>query len=282
VKLAPDLRESAIPDGDAIFATACTTAPAVASSPTRTGVKLYLVQGYEDWLCGSDAVVATWRMPLHKVVSSGWLEDIGVALGEEERTTHIPYGVEFDHFQMRTDPRLRNPFRVGMLSSTSPVKGTRFAIEALEQVQQKFPDLEAIAFGVSARPPELPSSIDYIENPGRPRLASLYNSLAVFLHSSEYEGWSLPSAEAMACGCALVATDSGGIRDYAKDSETALLVAPRDPEALAARLVDVLSDDALRLRLALAGSQAIKEFTWSRAADRMDALLVMIGPRRQA
>jgi len=282
VKLAPDLRESAIPDGDAIFATACTTAPAVASSPTRTGVKLYLVQGYEDWLCGSDAVVATWRMPLHKVVSSGWLEDIGVALGEEERTTHIPYGVEFDYFQMRTDPRLRNPFRVGMLSSPSPVKGTRFAIEALEQVQQKFPDLEAIAFGVSARPPELPSSIDYIENPGRPRLASLYNSLAVFLHSSEYEGWSLPSAEAMACGCALVATDSGGIRDYAKDSETALLVAPRDPEALAARLVDVLSDDALRLRLALAGSQAIKEFTWSRAADRMDALLVMIGPRRQA
>src|SRR5207244_530870 len=100
-----------------------------------------------------------------------------------------------------------------------------------------------------------------------------YNSLAIFLHSSITEGWGLTCAEAMASGCALVASDSGGIRDYAVDGVTAAVVPPRDASALAARVRDLVSDPATRVKLADAGATAIAEFTWQRATDRLERLL---------
>jgi len=65
----------------------------------------------------------------------------------------------------------------------------------------------------------------------------------------------------MACGCGVVATDSGGIREYAEHEKTALLSPPRDPEALAKNLLCLLEDDNLRIQLAEAGHKHIQEFT---------------------
>lgn len=273
VKLAPDLRESAIPDADAVFATACTTAPAVATLARSKGTKLYLIQHYEDWACGKEGVAATWKMPLHKVVISRWLEELGVAMGEGHRMTYIPNGVELDTFRMLTTPAARNPLRVGMLAHPRSRKGLTYGVNALEAVRRHLPNLDATAFGAGPRPSSLPGWVTYVENPTRDQLVSLYNTLAIFLHTSESEGWPLPSAEAMACGCALVAADSKGVRDYAHDSQTALLVPPRDADALAGRLLQAIQDDALRLKISLTGHHLIQRFTWSRAADRMNRLL---------
>lgn len=50
----------------------------------------------------------------------------------------------------------------------------------------------------------------------------------------------------MACGVPVVTTDSGGIRDYAINEETALVVSPRKPEELAAAVIRLLKDTPLR------------------------------------
>lgn len=82
----------------------------------------------------------------------------------------------------------------------------------------------------------------------------------------------MPAMEAMACGCALVTTDTGGCRDYAINGETALVAAQKDAEGLATHLV-ALHDHRGKLRsIRDAGRRKIKTFKWQDAADRMERL----------
>ncbi|MFT3914652.1 MAG: glycosyltransferase family 4 protein [Anaeromyxobacteraceae bacterium] len=113
----------------------------------------------------------------------------------------------------------------------------------------------------------------YERRPSPARLRALYNEAAVFLAPSWTEGFGLTPAEAMACGAAVVATDAGGFREFAHDGETALVVPARAPEALAAALLRLVRDPALRVRLARAGHALIQGFTWARAADGLEAIL---------
>ena len=73
----------------------------------------------------------------------------------------------------------------------------------------------------------------------------------------------MPAMEAMASGCAVVTTDTGGSRDYAIDRETALVSTPKDVEGLANNLTTVLDDQQLKIRLAKTGQKKIMEFDGS-------------------
>jgi glycosyltransferase involved in cell wall biosynthesis len=274
VRIARYISNSRIPDGDAVFATACVTAQSVNALGPRKGKKLYLVQGYEDWMCGEDDVAATWKLPLHKVVSSQWLFDIGIGFGERARLSHITPGIETELFRLATPPAQRKPLTVVMLAHNSKIKGLSYAIRAIEITRTAVPALEVVAFGAEERPSTLPLWVRYVENPTRPQLADLYNSGAIFLHSSLSEGWPLPPAEAMACGCALVASDSGGVRDYAIDGETALLRPAGDSRALGAAVTALIENVPLRLRLAKAGRRAVIALSPARSAAKLETLLL--------
>jgi len=96
----------------------------------------------------------------------------------------------------------------------------------------------------------------------------------VLVQPSPKEGWGLTVVEAGACGTAVVAADSPGLRDSVKRDETGLLVPYGDDTALAGALSSVLSDAALRDRLAAAGQKWAARFTWPDCARAsLDALL---------
>jgi glycosyltransferase involved in cell wall biosynthesis len=161
-----------------------------------------------------------------------------------------------------------------MLYSGQNWKGGADGVKALTAAKAAFPRLDAVCFGVDARPKILPAWIQYRRNPPQEDLVEqVYNGSSIYLCPSWAEGWYLPGAEAMACGCALVSTDCGGVRDYAIDQETALLSMPRDPDTLAANIIALLSDDERRLALARAGRQYIRYFTWDRSTDLLLAAL---------
>jgi glycosyltransferase involved in cell wall biosynthesis len=281
VILTPDIREAWIPDGDAVFATDCTVTPVVATYGEAKGTKFNLIQAYEYWTCGEEGVHASWRLPLHRIVVSEWLREAVSAAGGDGSVTHIPPGVELDLFRIVTPPRERAPAHVGMLAHNWSIKGTTYAVDALREVREAIPELQVVAFGRHASTRQgLPSWIQFVRNPTRAELAELYNSLAIFLHSSLEEGWPLPPAEALACGCALVASDSRGVRDYAIDGETALLVPVRNSGGLATAVVELIRNEPLRVKLAVAGRRAIERFPLQRSADAFEALLVEVAKYR--
>lgn len=273
VLLVTDLREKNIPAGDAIVATGYSTAFWVARYALQKGRKYYLIQHYETWDGNEVEVNHTWKLPLHKIVIAKWLWEIAKGFGEKERTTYIPNGLDFSHFRVLTPPASR-PLRVGMLAHPFAWKGTLDGITALTEVHKHLPRLQATLFGTHPRPVEVPSWIKYKQKPTPAELLELYNSCAVFLHPSWAEGWPLPPAESMACGCALVAAANPGVLDYAENGMTALMAEVKNPLALASQLLAVLKNPRLRQRLAEAGRITIAGYTWERAANAFERLLL--------
>jgi len=107
-----------------------------------------------------------------------------------------------------------------------------------------------------------------VDDPG---LLGLYRAAGALAFPSLYEGFGLPLLEAMAEGLPALAGDAGALPELAGDA--ALLVDPRDVEAIAAGLERVLGDSELRARLAEAGPRRAAGYTWERgAAATLDVL----------
>ncbi len=269
-----NLSPSHIPDADAVIATFWTTAEYVFSYPLSKGKKWYLIQHYEAWDGWKEQVDATWRAPLPKIVITKWLFEIGRELGvPAAEMRHIPNGINHEVFKI-SKPLANRPPRVAMMYSDVEWKGLADGIRALEIVKAEIPDLRAVLFGVSKKPLGLPSWVKYFPNPAQSLLVEkIYNESSVYLCPSWAEGFALPPAEALACGCALVSTDCGGIREYAEHEKTALLSSPKDPDALARNLISLMKDERLRTTLAQAGNEVIKQFTWKRSTDSLEGAL---------
>lgn len=263
-----------VPDADAVFATWWATAEIVLTYPPNKGEKFYLIQHYEVCSGPKERVDATWRLPLYKVVIAKWLFEKGLEIGvPPNEMILIPNGINHALFRLM-EPIDKRSMRVAMMYSDTQWKGSADGVKAIGLAKKEISSLNAVLFGVKGRPKWLPGWIEYIQNPPQSFLVKqIYNKSSIFLSSSVAEGFALPPAEAMACGCAVVATDSGGIREYAEHGKTALLSPPRHPEALAKNLLRLLEDDNLRIQLAMAGYKCIQEFTWDRSTDLLEQFL---------
>lgn len=260
-----------LPAADALVATAWVTAGLVAAAVPARGSGFYLIQGYETWAgADAEAVRASWSLPLRKIVISRWLEEIAAELGEEGSTTYVPLGLDQERWGVDEPPERRPP-RVGV--AFSPFKDSEEAIAALVAARERVPGLLAAGFGTGARPAGLPQWAEYVRRPDAAALRALYNSCSIFLQAGKSEGWGLPAAEAMACGCALLTYDTGGSREYAEDGETARVVAEHGPGHLAAALVELVGDRDLRLALSRRGTERVRAFTWSRSVDGLERVL---------
>ena len=184
----------------------------------------------------------------------------------------MPIGIDHKRFRLLNGFDSRSG-KVAMLYSRLDYKASDTGLHALEICKARYPQLEAILFGPRGGHRHFPSWITYKSSVSDETLAQIYNRCAIYLCSSLAEGFALPPAEAMACGCAVVSTDCGGIREYAEHEVTALLSAPGDAEALASNLARLLEDEDLRLRLAKTGHERIQKFTWDRATDKFEGII---------
>jgi glycosyltransferase involved in cell wall biosynthesis len=273
LRLVPDPRAIFVPKSDAVVATAWQTAGWVNEYPPSRGDKFYLIQHYETWSGSPQDVDATWRLPMRKLAIARWLCDVGRDLGVADQITYVPNGIDFDQFRLIAPIEDRDPRRVLMLYHWSEWKGVEIGLQALSHVRRAVPDLEVVFFGALPRAASVPEWVTYVERPLGATLTRLYNSCSIFVSPSWSEGWALPAAEALACGCALVTSDSGGVRDYAIDGVSALIAPPKDADALAERVLRVVTDDRLRCRLAHAGHQSIRTFSWTASTDLLEAEL---------
>lgn len=273
----PDATASYIPDGDAVF----NNRWVIGEYPPEKGVEFAILQGYGVFPKQQAREDAIFRAPIGKIVIARWVYEQALRLGARaEDMIYIPNGI--DHAKYRIiKPLESRPSRIAMLYHPMPLKGAKDGIEALELAKAKFPALQAMLFGVLPRPKRLPSWIEYLCDPPQEELVrNIYNGSSIYMCPSWIEGFHLPPAEAMDCGCAVVSTDIGGVRDYAEHGVTALLSPPKDPEALAQNIVRLLENDDLRIRIAKAGHERIQQFTWERSTDLLEQFLKDIIGRR--
>ncbi|HMA36348.1 MAG TPA: glycosyltransferase family 4 protein, partial [Chloroflexia bacterium] len=101
----------------------------------------------------------------------------------------------------------------------------------------------------------------------------LLRRAACLVYPTRYESFGLPPLEAMVAGCPVVATDIPVVREMIQAGENGLLAPPEDPAGLAAALVRLLQDPALRARLIAAGRQtAATRYDESRLVTALEAV----------
>ena len=103
-------------------------------------------------------------------------------------------------------------------------------------------------------------------------LAREMNASQVLLCFSLSANISWVPLQGMACGCAVVEADVPGVREMVDDGRTCLLAAP-EPDAVAARLLELVADDALRLGIATAAADAMRERSFASSAEQFEAIL---------
>lgn len=275
----PVLQPGFVPDADVVLAVDWTTAEWVHTYGAEKGVKFYRIAGYDIWLGSPERVEATWRMPFYKIAASSWLKELGkTRFGEELYGPIIP-GVDFNQFYVRRK-RWNQPRRIGMLYHNHPIKGVQDGLAAFEMARTIYPDIHLVMFGTRKPRSGLPQYVEFHENPPQAMLRKIYGSCDIWLFPSRLEGCGLVPMEAMACQCALVATNVGAIPDYTIPGETALLSPPGDPVALAENLMRLLADESELRRIARAGYEYIRQFTWERSARQMESLFEEILQQR--
>jgi glycosyltransferase involved in cell wall biosynthesis len=251
------LDDRRLPAGDVVFG---------GTAPRPLGLPVDLVQGFR--MLREDVERDLFRAPLPKVCVASWLVDVGLHYGSpRDQLWYVPLGIDHRTFGVRT-PQAGRHYGVAMLSHPHREKGFAVGVEALAELKRRLPEVRALVFGID--PPSLPLAdwVQFWQAPDHPTLAEeIYNRSRIFLQPSHHEGFGYTAVEAMACGCTLVTTDNGGSRDYAVDGETALVVAPGDPAALAAAAERLLRSDAKCARLAGAGAELVRRrFDWDNTA----------------
>ncbi|NOT34297.1 MAG: glycosyltransferase family 4 protein [Candidatus Eisenbacteria bacterium] len=103
-----------------------------------------------------------------------------------------------------------------------------------------------------------------LQNDGE--LACLYSGARVYAQPSLAEGFGLPPLEAMACNVPVIASNVTAMPEVL--GHAARLVPPDQPEAWAAALRDVLSNEWERTRMTLAGRTRAESFTWAKTAEQ--------------
>lgn len=261
----PEPTASYLPDADILFGYDKELPPA-------KGKQIILLQGYGVFPRAFENSV--FRAPVPKIVVSRWLFEQGVRLGvPAHEMFYIPNGIDHATYRVVTSVEKRSR-RLAMMYAPGPIKGAKDGIQALDLVRARLSDFQAVLFGAYLRPKGLQGWIEYRYDPPQEELvSSIYNGSSIFICPSLTEGFGFPNVEAMACGCAVVSTDIGGIRDYAEHEVTALLSPPKNPEALAKNIIRLLENDDLRIRIANAGHERIKQFTWERSTDLLEQFL---------
>lgn len=270
-KIVPGINDRCVPDADATLCTWWQMAYAINELNASKGNKCNLIQDYEIWTGQEDKVHQSYNLPIRHCVIAKYLQEV-VEKYSGRKPPLTPLAIDTSHFKL-SKPIAQRDASVIMLYSEEPRKGSEFGIRALEQVKQIFPHLKVTLFSVYQRPDTIPAWMDFYTRPLN--LPELYNNSSIFFSPSLGEGWALPPAESMACGCAVVCTDIGGHRDYAMDGVTAMLVKPKDVAEMATKICTLIEKNELRLKMANGGHALINtEFTWARSVDKMESILL--------
>ncbi|WP_255250146.1 glycosyltransferase family 4 protein [Rhizorhabdus dicambivorans] len=204
------------------------------------------------------------------------ISDFGVA---PERIRLVPNGVDLDRFTPG-DQSPGEPFILGV-GRLIERKGFDRLIEAFAAIAADFPDVRLRIAGTGAQEDSLRAiavrlgvadRVDLLGGVSDADLLDLYRRCTFFampnrtLADGDTEGFGLIFLEANACGKAVVGGRAGGAVDAIIDGETGLLVDGADGSSVAQALRRLLSDDALRDRLARGGLAHARRLGWDHTA----------------
>jgi glycosyltransferase involved in cell wall biosynthesis len=167
---------------------------------------------------------------------------------------------------------------VVFLGSWTPRKGIAHLIRVMTRFLTAHPEWRFVLIGCSgssetirtAFAGDIASRVHVAPRLSVNEVVRHLESAKILFFPSEYEGFGLATAEAMACGCAAVLTPTGLGGDLQADRE-AKICRFGDEMAMLAAVTDLAANDEKREAVARAGHASVQRFDWRRAIDRLDS-----------
>jgi glycosyltransferase involved in cell wall biosynthesis len=216
------------------------------------------------------------RLPAILTVSESSKRDIAHDFGvDPDRIEVITLGVD-EVFQPPATPRVPGRL-VAMASADTPMKGVGTLLEAVAKLRTE----RDVSLVLVTRPTPggrteqlidqlgLHDAVEFVHGLTDEELVEVMGSAELACVPSLYEGFSLPTAELMACETPLVVSRAGAIPEVVgEDGECALLVSPGDVQELAAAIGTLLDDPERRARMGAAGRRRVMDkFSWRSVAE---------------
>lgn len=215
------------PKSDVAIATGYKSVDSTLSS--RAKRKFYYIRGQELWQAKEKHLIASYKK-LNCIVNSGWLNSYLNSIGIRN---HLIYaGMDFERYHNL------NGYRKNVLGGLFHKK----------HKTKNHSQVEKIA-NLSGY--ELQMLGKHCKNPSLKGLNSFYNSMKVWIATTELEGFHNPPTEASLAGAGLVATDhpKSGMSDYAINEETSLIYSANNLEQAADCVKTLITDNNLRVKL---------------------------------
>jgi glycosyltransferase involved in cell wall biosynthesis len=172
---------------------------------------------------------------------------------------------------------------VGRLISSEPGKGVELVIQALTEVMKIAPDIFYVVVGEGdlqprleelARENSVSDRVIFSGPGGLEQLKSYYSRADIYVMPSRQEGFGIVFLEAMVFGKPVIGGAYGGSPEIVQDGVTGFLVRPGDLETLTARLIQLLQDEALRVRMGSAARRRVEDsFTFAHFEDGLTRTL---------
>jgi glycosyltransferase involved in cell wall biosynthesis len=220
--------------------------------------------------------VSLWRASAVLAVSGQSRSDLLGMYGlEPERVEVIGNGVDYEKFSgRREDGGASSAQKVLVVSRLEPRKNVKEAIEAVGELPKGTCHLEIAGDGSErATLVELAKRVDggqvirFLGRVSEASLPELYGGSAIFLTTSNSEGFGLSLLEAMSSGCACVASDIPTHRALIEHGVSGLIYKSRSE--LVSCLRDLLSSPEKRERFGAAARQVAGGHTWEKVAEKV-------------
>jgi glycosyltransferase involved in cell wall biosynthesis len=212
---------------------------------------------------------------------------------DPDRVIAIHHGIErsrFSRVPAQEIERIRDRHRIGgpyvlSLGGLEPRKNLEALVRAFASIDDRdawlviagdavrwTPDhAERIARSIDRLPPSVRSRVvrtGFVDEADR---RALLAGAEVLAYPSLHEGFGFPILEGFASGIPVLTSNVSSMPEVAGDA--AVLVDPKDPDAIARGLDELLHDERLRDALRASGNARLTSFTWERCAGRTAAVL---------
>lgn len=158
------------------------------------------------------------------------------------------------------------------IGNAHPHKNVEGLIRAFRLVGKKQKDLHLVLSGSShifwdnIKKQFQDKNIIYTGYVDDETMVALYKNAATFVMPSFEEGFGLPLLEALVCGCPVVASYVGAIREIGNGA--VCYFNPKNVDDIAKKIERVIEDMGVRRKLVEKGEQRYKEFSWARLAKK--------------
>lgn len=199
--------------------------------------------------------------------------------GDKQHILTISSGLLDNYLGLEVDLE-RSPI-LGFCGSWIARKGIEIVQQDIPKILSEFPQCRFKIIGVGEDfykenyfPIELCDRIEIIPFiRDKQNLAKIYQSIAIMLVPSIYESFGLVIAEAMACGCAVIASQVGFAANLRSGEEIALLNELSSPH-LYDCIKLLLTNESLRHKIANNGYQKVQNLRWDRAIQNLESAYI--------